>query len=297
VEIVVGLAVLTIALGGIYGVVSQSVRSFGVSEDFLEVQQNGRQALNRLAEEARWASGVLASGGSCGWPTCIELTVSADNPLKDPPAAYTVRFLHNASTGQFERVEGGTPTVLAEHVTGLTFRYLDRAGTDCNGGGCAAADVVRVEAAISLQRGETSTRVVNSDVFLRNAVPTPVAGVSMPGSPPTRPTSTRGAGVPTATATRTATPTPTPKVTPTWTPTPVPTVTPTMTATPIPTASASPPPPTSTGTPTPTPTATVTATRTPTVTPTGPTPTSTATPTRTPTRTATPTPTATVRPR
>jgi hypothetical protein len=258
VEIVVGLAVMVIALGGIYGVVSQSVRSFGVSEDFLEVQQNGRQALSRLAEEARWASGVLASGGGCVWPTCVEVTVSADNPLKDPPAAYTVRFLRNASTGGFERVEAGTTTVLAQHVTDLAFRYLDRAGTDCNGGGCAAADVVRIEAAISLQRGDTSTRVVNSDVFLRNAVPTPVAGASIPGSPPTRPTSTRGAGVPTATATRTATPTRTATVTvtPTWPPTPVPTVTPT-----------------------------------------GPTPTATVTPTRTPTRTATPTPTATVRPR
>ncbi|MGH2454618.1 MAG: PilW family protein [bacterium] len=301
VEIVVGLAVLVIALGGIYGVVSQSVRNFGVSEDFLEVQQNGRIALNRLAEEARWADGVLASGGGCTWPGCVELTIPADNPVKSPAAAYQVQFRFNAGTQQFERVEGGVTRVLAESVTGVTYRYLDRSGTDCAGGGCAAAEVVRVEAAISLQRGDTSTRVVNSDVFLRNAVPTPVAGASVPGSPPTRPTSTRGAGVPTATATRTATPTRTATVTvtPTWTPTPVPTVTATATVTAAPTASASPPPPTSTRTPTPTvtPTATVTATRTPTVTPTGPTPTATATATRTPTATPTVTPTATVRPR
>jgi len=298
VEIVVGLAVLVIALGGIYGVVSQSVRNFGVSEDFLEVQQNGRIALNRLAEEARWADGVLASGGACVWPACVEFDVSADNPIKSPAATYQVRFRRDAATRRFERVEGGTTTVLAEHITGLTFRYLDRSGTDCAGGGCTAADVVRIEAAISLQRGDTSTRVVNSDVFLRNAVPTPAAGASVPGVRGTRPTSTRGAGVPTATATRTATltPTATVTVTPTLTPTPAPTVTATATVTVMPTASAT---PTTTNTPTPSPTRTptATATSTPTVTPTGPTPTP--APTATPTRTATPTvtPTATVRPR
>src|SRR3989304_4756275 len=45
VEIVVGLAILVIALGGIYAVVTQAIRSFGVSEDFLEVQQNARVGL------------------------------------------------------------------------------------------------------------------------------------------------------------------------------------------------------------------------------------------------------------
>lgn len=238
-EVLVGLAILVVALGGIYGLISQSVRSFGVNEDFLEVQQNARVALVRLGEEARWAEGVAASSVACPWSSCVELNVSSDNPIS-PTVAYMVRFRHNASAQQFERTEGGTTRPLADNVTNIVFRYFDLNGADCALGGCTAADVVRVEAEISLQRGETSARVVSSDVFLRNAPPTqppPVATATGPyGTPPT---STVGAGVPTATrtatvrATRTATATQTAPVTPTRTATATrtPTVTPTATAT------------------------------------------------------------------
>ena len=319
-EIIVGLAILAIALGGIYGVISQSVRSFGVSEDFLEVQQNARVALGKLAEEAKWAQAVAADSVACPWPSCVELAISSDNPLKNPPAAYTVRFRWNSGAQQFERVEGGTAEPLADHITGVTFRYLDRNGADTT----VAADVLRIEAGIQVQRGVTSTRLINSDVFLRNAVPTPVPGAGGPTGPrPGRPSSTRAAGVPTVTATLTATPTRTPTVTPTrtatvtptWTPTPVPTVPPptvTWTPTPVPTIPPATVTPTATVTRTPTPTPTRTATVTPTWTPTpvptrtatatwtptpAPTPTRTATPTRTPTRTPTVTPTPTPMPR
>src|SRR3989304_3281361 len=63
VEIVVGLAILVIALGGIYGLVSQSVRSFGVSEDFLDVQQNARVALGKLGAEAEGGAGRAGRRG------------------------------------------------------------------------------------------------------------------------------------------------------------------------------------------------------------------------------------------
>src|SRR3990172_1022947 len=142
VEIVVGLAILVIALGGIYGLVSQSVRSFGVSEDFLDVQQNARVALGKLAEEAKWAQAVSADSPTCPWPSCVELSVSADNPIKNPPAAYTVRFQWNSGAQQLERVEGATVTPLADSITGVVFRYLDRNGADTT----VAADVVSVEA-------------------------------------------------------------------------------------------------------------------------------------------------------
>ena len=320
VEIVVGLAILVIALGGIYGLVSQSVRSFGVSEDFLDVQQNARVALGKLAEEAKWAQAVSADSPTCPWPSCVEMSVSADNPIKNPPAAYTVRFQWNSGAQQLERVEGAAVTPLADSITGVVFRYLNRNGADTT----VAADVVSVEAGITVQRGSTSARVINSDVFLRNAVPTPGAAATLPpGARPSRPLSTRAPGIPTTTPTLTATPTRTPTVTPTrtatvtptWTPTPVPTVPPpTLTATPTPvptippatatsTATVTRTPtltPTPTRTPTPAPTATRTATVTPTATRTptpAPTATRTATPTVTPTRTPTVTPTATPLPR
>src|SRR3989304_3375336 len=250
VEIVVGLAVLGIALGGVYGLVSQSVRSFGVSEDFLEVQQNARVGLGKVGEEAKWAQAVQVSTAACPSgsldPACLSLQIPPDNPLRTPPTGHQVSFRWDNTAQQLERVEGGTTTPLAGYVTGVTFRYLGADGLDT----IVPANVVRVIAEIQVQRGDTSTRVVGSDVFLRNAVPTPG-----PPPPPTvppattpPPTSVRSPGIVTPTATRTAT------GTPTGTPTPVPTVTATRTATVTPTR-------------TPTPAPTVTATVTPTVTP------------------------------
>ncbi len=293
VEIVVGLAILVIALGGIYAVVTQAIRSFGVSEDFLEVQQNARVGLGKVGEEAKWAQAVQVSTAACPSgsldPACLSLQIPPDNPLRSPPTSYQVSFRWNNTAQQLERVEGGTTTPLAGYVTGVTFRYLGADGLDT----IVPANVVRVIAEIQVQRGDTSTRVVGSDVFLRNAVPTP-APPPPPTPPPATtppPTSVRSPGIVTPTATRTAT------VTPTWTPTPVPTVTATRTATVTPTRTPTPVPTvtatrTATVTPTrtPTPAPTVTATRTATVTPTR-------TPTPAPTVTATVTPTVTPRPR
>src|SRR3989337_2010696 len=157
-EIVVGVAILVIALGGIYGLVSQSVRSFGVSEDFLDVQQNARVALGKLAEEAKWAQAVSADSPTCPWPNCVELSVSADNPIKNPPAAYTVRFQWNSGAQQMERVEGATVTPLADFITGVVFRYLNRNGADTT----VAADVVRVEAGVKGERGRSQARAGQS---------------------------------------------------------------------------------------------------------------------------------------
>src|SRR3990172_7444207 len=257
VEIVVGLAILVIALGGIYAVVTQAIRSFGVSEDFLEVQQNARVGLGKVGEEAKWAQAAQVSTAACPsgslGPACLSLQIPPDNPLRNPPTGYQVSFRWNNTAQQLERVEGGTTTPLADYVTGVTFRYLGADGLDT----IVPANVVRVIAEIQVQRGDTSTRVVGSDVFLRNAVPTPgpprpptppPPAPPPPTPPPPPPPSVRPPGIVTPTATRTAT------VTPTWTPTPVPTVTATRTATVTPTW-------------TPTPAPTVTATVTPTVTP------------------------------
>ena len=227
VEIVVGLAILVIALGGIYAVVTQAIRSFGVSEDFLEVQQNARVGLGKVGEEAKWAQAVQVSTAACPSgsldPACLSLQIPPDNPLRNPPTGYQVSFRWNNTAQQLERVEGGTTTPLAGYVTGVTFRYLGADGLDT----IVPANVVRVIAEIQVQRGDTSTRVVGSDVFLRNAVPTP-APPPPPTVPPATtppPTSVRSPGIVTPTATRTAT------VTPTRTPTPVPTVTATVTPT------------------------------------------------------------------
>jgi hypothetical protein len=308
VEIVVGLAILAIALGAIYGIiVRQAVRSVGHSEDFLEVQQNARVALGRIAEEAKWSDGALVATGPAGCPsatlsaTCMSLSIPVQNPMRS--TAYLVHFRYNNLTGQLIRVEEGaapaTPSTipLAQYVTGVTFRYLDRDGanlTDTTN----AESVVRVDTVIQVQRGVAQLAgVVRSDIFLRNAPPTPGA----PAPPVTGPTGTRP--TPKRPATPTASPSPTRTPTATVTPTATATLTvpgsatrtPTETPTDAPTATG---PATRSPTPTETPTRTPTRTRTATRTASpGPTATKTETPTPVPTRTATATPTGTFRPR
>lgn len=305
VEIVVGLAILAIALGAIYGIiVRQAVRSVGHSEDFLEVQQNARVALGRIAEEAKWSDGALVATGPAGCPsvtlspTCMSLRIPAQNPMRSD--VYRVHFRYDDVTRQLIRIEQvgavfGTPFPLAQYVTGVTFRYLDRNGADLTGT-AAAENVVRVDTVIQVQRGVAQLAgVVRSDIFLRNAPPTPgTPPPEVPGPTGTRPTPTRPATAtasPSPTVTRTATVTPT--ATATLTVPGTATRTPTETPTDAPTATApATRSPTPTETPTRTPTQTPTATRTASP---GPTATGTETPTPVPTRTATATPTPTRR--
>src|SRR3972149_2520740 len=147
VEIVVGLAILVIALRGIYGLVSRSVRSFGVSEDFVDVQQSARVALGKLAEEAKGAQAVSADSPTCPWPNCVELSVSADNPIKNPPAAYTVRFQWNSGAQQMERGDAGAAG-LARATRDQQRRLPAHGGADAGGGGEPPAGRATVASAV-----------------------------------------------------------------------------------------------------------------------------------------------------
>jgi prepilin-type N-terminal cleavage/methylation domain-containing protein len=330
-EILVALAILAIALAAIYGLVTSSIRSFGVSEDFLDVQQNARAALEKFSEEARWASRLITDAtfdpglSGCGGDLCpesVNFAIPEGNPVI-PGCSYHVRFHRDAAANTFVRTTRNltgascpapSSDALASFVSAVVFQYCDASGTcgnqSSNPGGVTLDQVVRMHGDITVAKttlGATQRRTVGTDAQLRNvgAVAAPVVPSPTPTSPP-RPTPERAfqPATPTATATVTATATRTVTPTGTATRTATPTVTPTRTATPTRTPTRTPTGATATPTPTATrtPTRTATRTRTPTVTPTGPTPTRTptvtATPTRTPTATVTPTrtPTPTVTP-
>src|SRR3972149_11730382 len=105
------------------------------------------------------------AGAGRGGGRGVGCSAPRDNPMKNPPAGYPVRFQGNSGAQQIERVEGATVTPLADFITGVVFRYLDRNGADTT----VAADVVIVEAGITVQRGSTPGRVGNTDAFLRHA--------------------------------------------------------------------------------------------------------------------------------
>ena len=299
-EIIVALAIMAVALVAIWGLVGNAITSFGVGEDFLDVQQNARQALEKFGEETRWTTQLISDANffnrapaatlppACTGDLCAEsvnLEIPRGNPVV-PECSYYVRFSRDPSTSTFTRQVKpdpgqGTPygtaacvtatTTLANFVSGINMTYCNSAGTCVNQSTTVTlAEVVRINADITVSKvsnGRQQQRDVSSNVLLRNvgAVASPVGSTPTPTSPP-RPTPGRQFQTPTTTATASATTTATRTATRTGTATVTATRTATRTAT-----------------------ATVTATRTATVTPTGPTPTA----TRTATRTATVTPTAT----
>ncbi len=311
-EIIVALAILVVALVALYGLVSNAVRSFGVSEDFLDVQQNARVALEKFEEEARWTTALVTAADynarvpttslvPCTPELCPDrliFNVPRANPII-PDCTYYVMYARNASTNAFTRQIKPDPNlatnptygtgncvatgeqVLASFVTNVVFHY-------CNGQtppvctnppnnylSVVFAQVVRVDGDI------TVTKPSSGGVLRQRSVATDVLlrNVGVVSSPP----------LPSASPTSPPRPTNTkPFVTSTETPTATFTITPTATVTPTETPTVTPTGPTPTATATVTPTATVTGA--PTVTPT-------ATATETPTATVPPpTPTATVPP-
>jgi hypothetical protein len=320
-EILIALGILLVALAAIYGLVSSSLRSFGVSEDFLDVQQNARVALEKFAEEARWASRLVddaaffarAPGGAAP-PACIgglcpesvNLEIPRGNPIVSD-CSYYVRFSRDAATNTFVREvrpDGaqGAPygsgqcvagiETLASYVADLEFLYCSAgaagATPTCVNSSTAVllSQVVRVSGNVEVSKvtnGVTQRRTVSADAQMRNVS----AGAGTP--PPPQVFGTIRRPLNTLFLTPTATVTPTETATRTRTMTPTPTVSATRTATVTRTRT---PTLTPTG-PTPTRTRTATRTRTPTRTPTGPTPTRTRTATVTPTITITAPPTTT----
>lgn len=315
-EILIAMAILVVALVALYGLVSNAIRSFSVSEDFLDVQQNARVALEKFEEEARWTTGLVTAANynaripvtshvPCTPELCpdrVIFNIPRGNPIVQDCAYYVL--YRRKITNEFVREVKPDPNltdnptygtgscvsssenVMAAYVTQMVYHYCSGATPPvCTSdappdyGRITLAQVVRVDGDITVTKstgGVTRTRSVGTDVLLRNAG---AAGAAPTASPsPTSP--------PRPTITR-------PFLTPTETATETATVTPTATFTITPTATVT-PTETFTVTPTPTETATETVTVTPTATATvAPTPTETATTTVTPTATVTVTPTAT----
>ncbi|MGQ0571615.1 MAG: PilW family protein, partial [Armatimonadota bacterium] len=203
IEIVVALSILVIALAAIYGLVNNAVRSFGMSEDFLDVQQNARVALEKFSEEARWTARLVndatffarppggvapapCTGDLC--PESVNLEIPRSNPII-PDCTYYVRFARVAVDtftreirpddtqgppyGTAQCVAGAQ--TLASYVSGLTFDYCNGATPTplCvnNSVAVTLAQVVRMkgEIVVTKQSGaSTQTRRVGSDVVLRN---------------------------------------------------------------------------------------------------------------------------------
>jgi hypothetical protein len=213
IEIVVTLGILTATLTAVQGTVWDAISQAGVGEDVLDAQQQARTALERLADEARWARLVddeaffarapAEPAASCVGPGCppsVTLEVARDNPhIAD--CAYYVRFAYDPATRALTRrvkpdpaqsTASGTsgcvaagPQALATLVEVVTFEYCDATGT-CTPGPRARslARVARVRGRITVARPGADLarqRVAVIDAPLRGfapASPTPTPPAS-----------------------------------------------------------------------------------------------------------------------
>jgi hypothetical protein len=156
IEIAVALGVLVATLAAVQGTVRVAVYHAGVGEDVLDAQQQARVALERFADEARWARLVgdqtffvrapVEALPPCTGPNCppaVTLEVARDNP-HIAGCAYYVRFAYEPATRTLTRhikpdptqgVTSGAPAcvatgplVVAALVEAVAFEYCDTAG-------------------------------------------------------------------------------------------------------------------------------------------------------------------------
>lgn len=187
VELAAGLALLGLTASAVYLTATAS-RSVQVLDRARETQQALRTALDRLAEELRWAEAVLPDPGCRG--LCADrLTaqVPAGNPLRGGP--YVVTFRRDARQREVERRVGRGVTNVAGSVDALAFAYFTGSGAPAT----RAEEVRRVAVLIEGSPGGVGTgrQRVAVEVFLRNtsAVGSPGApSPSPPPSPAARPT-------------------------------------------------------------------------------------------------------------
>jgi len=171
IEVIVALALLGTALAAIAGTVQGAFSTMLLVERTLEVQQNARIAVDRMAEELRWAEAVLDDPRCAG--LCAErisVRISPHNPRR-PGEAYVVTFQRDESQRELERRLGSAVNNLAGSIESLIFRYLGPDGTAV----ARPQDVARVEVAVVASAPSPGARrAVVTEVFLRNRpAPTP----------------------------------------------------------------------------------------------------------------------------
>jgi prepilin-type N-terminal cleavage/methylation domain-containing protein len=193
IELVIALAIFSLAVAAIFGIVGVASRSSLMTQQFLDLQHNARSSIERINEEVRWGGAPAPGIGGFieAGPTAVAVTIPQDPeypacdrpcrpyPKADPGRAYAVRFAFDPktqtirrqtdATGHFDErgwVPGGweprNGLVLADHVSAVRFEYFDENGVPTDSPRAATRLSMRIE----VRQGRHS-RFLVSDVFLR----------------------------------------------------------------------------------------------------------------------------------
>jgi type IV pilus assembly protein PilW len=169
IELLVAMVVAGVVSTAVYSTYRSQQQAYVKQSDACLVQQNLRAAVYHLERAIRMAgfnptgkpmdvgfSGVASSPQST-------VTVAYDGEIEDGllGADETYVFQRNATTNTLEMTQGGPAQILAEGITGLSFRFFDSFGSE------STANIASVDITITGNRG-THTSTLTSRVLCRN---------------------------------------------------------------------------------------------------------------------------------
>ena len=193
VELLVGMAISSLVLTAIYGLLITNSKSYSSLENTMGMTQDLRAATAMMIREIRMAGCDPTGAGGIGF-----LDDSDDDNDTD---ANSIRFTMDtdadgATTGTNEDINyylytadgiqklgrntggsGGTPQPVAEYITALTFTYYDDAANTLSPGTSATdrEKIYRVQVSISAETprtdaitGAKKTQTVTTSVWVRN---------------------------------------------------------------------------------------------------------------------------------
>jgi prepilin-type N-terminal cleavage/methylation domain-containing protein len=164
-ELLVSLAVLSLVLAGVFGVLRAGLMAYGWGAARVDAQQSARIALDRMARELRGAgfdpTGAGLSPIAVAAPALVTFQRDAGSAGVVTPARVT--FVLRAGDNVLRRDAGGGAQPVIENVRRLNLTYFDRAGAPTSDASRVAA--VRIE----LEVGAIGpTAVMETHVAIRN---------------------------------------------------------------------------------------------------------------------------------
>ena len=112
-EVLVVVAILSIAIAAIYGVLNIANATYNLDLGILDLQQNSRLAMDWMVKELRESS-----------PAQIAIGAGADDITFDTPNEANIRYYLDTSEDQVIRKHLGTTRIIANDIENLNFSLI-----------------------------------------------------------------------------------------------------------------------------------------------------------------------------
>jgi len=188
VEVMAALAIFSVAVGGMYALLSTQAQSSRISANMMQAQANDRYAMERLVEEGRWADCVVSATGGANPSVTFHVPGSTEaasgcaggltanfpgNPIMASDYEVTYQLTAQGTIQRSVTPTGGLTTTqnLSSYATGMTMSFFDNATPPNSLNPVStpsqASSVYQVTIALTTDVGGEA-RTFTSDIFLRN---------------------------------------------------------------------------------------------------------------------------------